>query len=418
HVGLHSLRACEGAMREWLQAVMRCVFAAVIGALQAAAPAASLASPPPAVLEYRHHMFDPPIMTLANRTIELMFDTARIDASGVRWDLPRRPRALDFTYTFQGKVHRAEDVLEDTQTDALLIIKSGVIVTETYLNRSDEHSHFMSYSMAKSLNSVMLGFALQDGLIASVSDPVLKYAPELKGTAYDGATLRDVLRMRSGSDWDDDFFRPGPAKDINERAFMRGERRFVSAASDSRRAHPPGEFFNYNTVDAAVIGLVIERAVGEPISRYMQKRLWEPAGMETYAFYVLDGPPGVGREFTGGGFNAVLRDYGRLGLLMLQGGAANGHRLLSPEWVKESTTQTATPTETHDPDLGYGYFWWTVAGTRAFTALGGEGQFIFVDPDTATVIVKFSHSPVGAAFARSEAEAIAFFKATSTWQAR
>ena len=398
--------------------VSKSLGAAVLGAgLLLIFPEVAASDPPSAaILDYRHHMFDPPVMTLANRTIELMFDTVKVPAGTRRWTLPDDSRPLDFTYEFDGKVHRAADVLEDTYTDALLIIKDGVIVNETYLNRTDPGTHFMSYSMAKTLNSVMVGFAIQDGHIGAVTDQVTKYVPELKGSAYDGATLRDVLRMRSGSDWSDNFFREGPAKDINERAFMRNEVRFVTPAFSSRRAHPPGAVFNYNTVDAAVIGLVLERAVGYPISRYMAERLWEPAGMENYGFYVLDGPPGIGREFTGGGFNAVLRDYGRLALMMAQGGAANGSQLLSAEWIKESTAATASPADTGDADLGYAYFWWTLPGTDAYTALGGEGQFIFVDPATHTAVVKFSHSPVGPTFQRTKAETIAFLKAASLWR--
>jgi CubicO group peptidase (beta-lactamase class C family) len=290
-------------------------------------PVIGWSAPPPAVLEYRHHMFDPPVRVLANRTIELMFDTVRVEPGSRTWKLARKPAALDFTYEFEGKAHQAGDVLEKTHTDAMLIVKNGVIVYENYLNLAHERSHFMSYSMAKSLNAVMMGFAIQDGYVKSVSEPITSYLPELKGTAYDGTTLQDVLQMRSGTDWNDNFFQPGPAKDINELAFMRGEARFVSAASWPKRAHAPGEVFNYNTVDAALIGLVVERASKRPISQYMSERLWKPAGMESYGFYLLDGPPGEGREFTGGGFNAVLRDYGRIGQMMLQQGVANGRKL-------------------------------------------------------------------------------------------
>lgn len=379
-------------------------------------PVIGWTGPPPAVLEYRHHMFDPPVRSLANRTIELMFDTVRVEPGSGTWKLPARPAALDFTYPFEGKAHQASDVLENTYTDALLIIKNGVVVYENYLNRADERTHFMSYSMAKSLNSIMMGFALQDGYVKSVTEPITHYAPELAGTAYDGATLRDVLQMRSGTEWDDNFFQPGSAKDINELAFMRGAARFVSAASWPKRAHAPGEVFNYNTVDAALIGLVIERAAKRPISRYMAERLWKPAGMESYGLYVLDGPPGEGREFTGGGFNAVLRDYGRIGLMMAQQGVANGRQLLSSAWVKESTTAPSQPSGRPERDLGYAYLWWTFDDSRAYTALGGEGQFVFVDPETQTVIVKLSHAPVGPDGQRISAETYAFFKAASTWR--
>jgi CubicO group peptidase (beta-lactamase class C family) len=222
--------------------------------------------------------------------------------------------------------------------------------------------------------------------------------------------------MRSGSDWNDNFFQPGPAKDINEQAFIRGEARFVSAAAWAKRAHAPGAVFNYNTVDAALIGSIIERASKRSISQYMSERLWKPAGMESYAFYVLDGPPGEGREFTGGGFNAVLRDYGRIGLMMLQNGVANRRQLLPSSWVAESTTPPAQASGRPEQGLGYAYFWWTLDGSKAYTALGGEGQYLFVDPQTQTVIVKLSHAPVGPAGRQVSAEALAFLKAASSWR--
>jgi CubicO group peptidase (beta-lactamase class C family) len=390
---------------------IRLFFRSWFASLTMIAGVSAYAAPPPAVLEYRHHMFDVPIMTLANRTTELMFDTARVEPGRRSSELPKKLRPLDFTYEFEGVSHSASEALERTNTDAFLIIRDGSIVNETYLNRTNEHTHFMSYSMAKSFNSLMLGIALRDGKVSSVTDPITKYVPEVAGTAYDGATLRDVLQMRSGSDWNDNFFQPGPAKDINEQAFMRNEVRYVTAAYSAKRAHAPGTVFNYNTVDAALIGLVIERAVGQPISRYMSERLWKPAGMESYGFYVLDGPPGVGREFTGGGFNAVLRDYGRIGQLMLDGGTSGRKRIVASEWITESTAPAPGPDAMPALSLGYAYFWWTLNGTRAFAALGGEGQIILVDPPSRTVIVKLSHVPVGPEGARIQAETFAFLKA-------
>jgi CubicO group peptidase (beta-lactamase class C family) len=198
-------------------------------------PVLAAAEPPRAILEYRHHMFDPSIMTLANRTIELMFDTVKVEPGPQAWKLPLKHQPLDFTYEFEGKTYRGADALENTYTDALLIIKNGTIVHEAYRNRAHEHTHFMSYSMAKTLNSIMIGFALRDGYVTSTQDSVLQYVPELKGTAYDGASLRDILQMRSGTDWNDNFFQPGPAQDINEQAYMRGEARYVSAAFWAKR---------------------------------------------------------------------------------------------------------------------------------------------------------------------------------------
>jgi CubicO group peptidase (beta-lactamase class C family) len=141
--------------------------------------------------------------------------------------------------------------------------------------------------------------------------------------------------------------------------------------------------------------------------------------METYAFYVIDGPPGVGREFSGGGFNAVLRDYGRVGLMMLNKGRANGHQILPASYVAESTTaSTTSDAETKVAHLGYAYFWWPVLNSRAYIALGGEDQFIYVDPARKTVVVKMSHGPVGPDAEAQEQETLSFLDAASRWKLR
>ena len=369
---------------------------------------------------YRLHMFDEPFRSLANRTIELMFDTARVDNGPDRSVLPEAKAKLDFTYQFKGIQHPAEDVLGDTDADALLIIKDGKIVYERYLNRADAKAHFNSYSMAKSFNSILVGLAIADGHIRSVLDPVEKYVPELRKSGYGGTTIRDLLEMRSGVEWDDNFFAEGStARKAHVAAWVDGSQRYTDFAVSAKRAHPPGAVFNYDTMDAAVVGLIVERAVKMPISRYLSERLWKPAGMEAYAFYVIDGPPGIGREFSGGGFNAVLRDYGRVGLMMLNNGRANGHQILPASFVAESTTaSTTSDAETKVAHLGYAYFWWPILNSRAYIALGGEDQFIYVDPASKTVVVKMSHGPVGPAAEAQEQETLSFLDAASRWKLR
>jgi CubicO group peptidase (beta-lactamase class C family) len=369
---------------------------------------------------YRLHMFDAPFRSLANRTIELMFDTARVENGPDRSVLPEAKAKLDFTYQFNGVQHPAEDVLEDTDTDGLLIIKDGKIVYERYLDRADAKTHFNSYSMAKSFNSILVGLAIADGHIQSVLDPIEKYVPELKNSGYGGTMIKDLLEMRSGVDWDDNFFAEGStSRKAHLAAWVEASARYTDFVASAKRAHPPGTVFNYDTMDAAVVGLVLERAVKTPISRYLSERLWKPAGMEAYAFYVIDGPPGIGREFSGGGFNAVLRDYGRVGLMMLNGGRANGHQILPASYVAESTTaSTTSDAETKVAHLGYAYFWWPVLNSRAYIALGGEDQFIYVDPASKTVVVKMSHGPVGPDAEGQEQETLSFLDAASRWKLR
>ena len=393
-------------------------FALLIFVAGSISPETTRAQTSKTIENYRLHMFDEPFRSLANRTIELMFDTSRVESAKSTWILSNSAVDLDFTYEFGGTRHQAEEVLEDTDTDALLVIKNNKIMYERYLNRADAATHFNSYSMAKSVNSIMVGLALADGRIQSVLDPVVKYVPELRASGYDGTTIQNLLEMRSGVDWDDNFFKEGTTgRKAHVAAWVEARARYTDAARETKRAHPPGSTFNYNTMDAAIIGLVVERAVKMPVSKYLSERLWKPVGMESYGFYVIDGPPGVGREFTGGGFNAVLRDYGRIGLMMLNQGRVNGRQILPSSYIAESTRpSTNSDTETGEPHLGYAYFWWPILNSQAFTALGGEGQFIYVDPASKTVVVKLSHGPVGPAAQAVEQETLSFLAAVSRWE--
>lgn len=369
------------------------------------------------VKKYRERMFDEAIRSLANRTMDLMFNTAPVEAGDSALELPVRTAPLNFTYEANGKVHEASDVIENTFVDGLLIIKNGTIVYEGNFNRSTAESRYNSYSMAKSINAVMVGLAVKEGLIGSVTDQVTKYLPELKGTGYDGASIRDLMEMRSGIAWDENFFSPGtPSYDAHVASWVEERARYTDAALITKREHKPGTYNRYNSLDAAVAGWVVERATGMPVSKYLSTRLWKPAGMQADAFYVIDGAPGVGREFTAGGFNALLRDYGRLGLLMLNNGHAKGKAFFPDNFVTNLRKDITDKSE--DDNLGYGWFWWTIDGTQAYSAIGGEGQYIFVDPQTKTVVIKMSHGPVGPDAEPVGREELAFLKAASKWDGK
>ncbi|MEO6378808.1 MAG: serine hydrolase [Caulobacteraceae bacterium] len=398
-----------------IRTVTRFVLAgATLLAASAASFSQGMAQPSPAVREYRMHMFDPPVTTLANRTAELMFDTRTVAAGAHPSPLPASLKPLAFDYNFEGKSLPAAAFAERTMTDALLVIKDGRLVHEAYFNRTNDKTRFMSYSMGKSFNSIMAGVAIADGKIGSVNDPILKYMPELKGTGYDGLTLKHLLWMRTGVDWNDNFFMPGRARDAHVAAFVDNKQRYVAAAAGMKRTRPPGQQFNYNSIEAALVGEIVSRATGRTLASYLSDKVWKPAGMERDAFYVLDGPPDVGKEFTAGAFNATLRDYGRVGLMMMNEGRANGRQIVPAAWVKESSTP-GPGSARDDSNTGYAYLWWTVQGERAYTMLGGEGQFVYVDPEHRTVIVKLSHIPVGVEGAKATSETWAFLKAAAAW---
>lgn len=375
---------------------------------------------PVALQEARRHMLDAPLNTLTFRSMEQLFSIREVSRGGPAWPLPRRDSDLNFQYSLQGRSYTPAQFLDRTYTNALLILKHGRIVYENYRNQSNDHTRFISFSMAKSITSLLIGIAVSDGHIHSIDDRIETYIPELKGSGYEGVTIRQVMRMRSGVAYDEryDFGVHSQAQQVFEDAIVQNVKRFADLAPSLHRTVPPGERFNYSTMDTAVLGWMLERAVKQPISTYMTEKLWEPAGMESDGFWIADGPPGTGRSLSGMGFNAVARDYARIGQLMLQKGRVGGKQIVPSEWVDLSTASTPIemPKGAAQPPiaLGYGYQWWTLHGTGSYTALGLQGQFIYVDPATDTVVVKLSYFPPGND-AELIDESLTFFRAVSAW---
>jgi CubicO group peptidase (beta-lactamase class C family) len=358
-------------------------------------------------------MLDSDVNSLMFRSMDELFTTRSVPRAGAVWNLPRSDRPLDFSYSWQGQTLQADAILERTYTNALLVLKDGRIVSETYRNGSNEHTRFIGWSMTKSITSVLIGCALTEGRIDALDTPIARYLPELAEGGYAGASILDVMEMRSGVDYEEryDFENPGTAATNHIVALVRNTARFADAAKTLRSIHRPGEHFQYKTIDTAVLGWLVERVTGSSVAAYTARCLWEPLGAESDGFYIMDGAPGVGREFSGAGFNATLRDYARFGQMMLDGGVAHGHRIVPEDWVRRST-QPRHPEDTRRG--GYGLQWWTIGSSDAYSAIGLQGQYIYVDPALRTVVVKLSYFPPGDNSAL-DAETLAFMAAASAW---
>ena len=369
---------------------------------------------PVTVQNLRWVMLDQPFSSLAFRSMDRLFTTRSVPRAGQPWVLPQANHALDLSYEFEGRTYSAQEGIERTYTNAIIVLKDGQVVYEAYRNNSTPADRFMGWSATKSLVSIMVGIALEQGLIASLDDPVDRYLPELVDGGYRGVTVRQVLEMRSGVDYEEryDFANPGAAASNHIGALVQNRVRFADAARTIGRKAQPGTLFEYKTLDTAVLGLLVERVSGMTLSAFMARNLWEPLGAEADGFFIMDGQPGTGREFSGAGYNATLRDFARVGQMMLDGGVANGHRIVSADWVALSTRPTEPVAE---PQLGYGMQWWTM-GDHAYSAIGLQGQYIFVDPATRTVVVKLSYFPPQDEHIYLEAQAL--LRALSAWQPR
>jgi CubicO group peptidase (beta-lactamase class C family) len=369
---------------------------------------------PVAVQILRWEMLEGGVNSLTFRSMDALFDTRTVARAGPVWRLPRRDQALDFTYEWQGQTLSAEDFLERTYTNALLVMKDGQIVSEIYRNNSNADTRFIGWSMTKSFTSVLIGCALADGSIDSLDTPISDYLPELEDSGYEGVSIRHVLQMRSGVEYEEryDFGNPGVAATNHITALVRNTARFADVARTLPRIREPGELFQYKTIDSAVLGWLVERVTGGSVAAYTASCLWEPLGAESDGYYIMDGAPGIGREFSGAGFNATLRDFARFGQMMLDGGVADGRRIVSEAWVQKSTRPGEQP---DGQPGGYGLQWWMMGTDGAYAAIGLQGQYIYIDPRSRTVIVKLSYFPPGDN--RAEGETRAFFAAASAWQA-
>jgi CubicO group peptidase (beta-lactamase class C family) len=246
---------------------------------------------------------------------------------------------------------------------------------------------------------MLVGIALGEHKIASLDDPAEKYVPELKGSGYEGVTIRQILQMRSGVDYQEryDFgAHPSFAGHLHQDAIVLNKMRFAAGALETKRANAPGSTFNYSTLNTMVLGWILENATGQKLEDYTRDKLWGPLGAQADAFWIADGPPGKGRALNGMGFNATLRDFGRLGLLMLHGGKRGDAQVVPAGWLKQATTMlpTGIPKGAGGGFPGYGYQIWQVDDEPgAFCAVGLAGQYIYVSPATDTVIVKLSYYP-------------------------
>lgn len=297
--------------------------------------------------------------------------------------LPRKEQDFsEFRYQVDGKQYTVDDFMREAHVGGLLVLKDGAITLERYGLGNTEDSLWVSFSMAKSVTSMLLGAAIQDGYIRSVDDKVTDYLPLLRNTSYADATLKNVLQMASGTQWNENYTDPNndvfnyPSSNVVELL------NFLGAKSQLSK---PGTTFNYNTGETDLVGAIVRAAIGNNLSTYLETKIWQPFGMESDANWATHGYGGGERG--GCCINANLRDYGRLGLFAMNGGVlADGTKVLPTNWMQEATRPSPA-------NAGYGYLWW-LNGEGVFRASGIYGQGIYINPEQELVIVVLSAWPV------------------------
>lgn len=302
-------------------------------------------------------------------------------AQGEQTDLP-------LSFEFEGGQYSSEEFIMDSRTTGLIVIQNDSIIFENYYLGNTAETRNISWSMAKSYISALMGIAVEEGHITSVMQTVDEYAPVLKGSGYEGVTIKDVLQMSTGVGFNEDY--GDMTSDINRwgMGFATGASQDKFATTLEREVEP-GTVNHYVSINTHVLGMVITAATGRTITDYMQEKLWTPMGMEHDAYWLIDGS---GMEMVLGGLNATLRDFAKIGSLFLHKGNWNGSQIVPTDWVRVSTTPDAPHLMPGgDGYFGYGYQWWIPPGDEGeFMAMGVYNQNIYINPTTKTVIAKLS----------------------------
>jgi CubicO group peptidase (beta-lactamase class C family) len=305
--------------------------------------------------------------------------------------LPPAAQPAAISYRYRNIRYTLAEYLERQRATGLLVLKNGEIVAEHYRYGRKDDARFLSFSMAKSVTALLVGQAQARGLIASLDDPAEKYVKALAGSPYGAATIRQLLRMSSGLsfteryDGSDDIARlsragagaPGAGTPLDV------------LRSITARHSPAGEKFVYASAETDVLGRVLAAASGKTVAELTSEWLWKPLGAEHEAFWRIAAD---GQEQSYGAFNASLRDWGRLGLLLANGGKAGGQQVLPLDYLLDASDPARQPQafkpRKATPYFGYGYqFWLLPMKERSFAMQGIHGQGVYVQPSSGLVLV-------------------------------
>lgn len=337
----------------------------------------------------------PDIQVNTFRNIDRLFPTRVVKHGSSMYPLPLSDDPLtSLSFSSQGEDYDLYDYLSLNRISGLLAIKDGQIVYETYQLGNDEKSRWMSMSVVKSMTAMLVGAAIKDGLIKSIDDSVTDYVSELKGSAYEGVSVRNLLQMASGVNWNETYTDPtSDRRELLESQIAQEPGGMLDVMSRLPRAAEPGTRWNYSTGETQVVAALVVAATQQSLADYLSEKIWAKFGMESDATWWLESADGL--EVGGSGLSATLRDYGRFGLFLLNGGVAGGDEVLPNGWIEDASS----PKMVGETQVNYGYMLWPVPdsmGTThegAYEARGIFGQQIYINPRENVVITIWSARP-------------------------
>ena len=309
-----------------------------------------------------------------------------IDPSDKPIALPVASEKMPAEIMYKGTSLAFNEFLKQTDTNAFLVIRNGVMTYEWYKDGVSQSTQLPSYSVAKTMTSIMIGQLINQGKIKE-SDKFVDYFPNLKaGSSFDLVTIQQLLDMQAGVGVSDNY-PSGPSGWGVAIAQMYATTDLDWFLKNNRKmAFEPGSKSEYMSVDTQMLGMIIKKVTGKRVSDYFSKNVWQAVGAKYPATWNVDRIGGTEKTFCC--FNASAIDYGRVGMLFLNGGYAGPTKVIDNNWLK----RLSTPVTTLDRNWGYGAQVWHPYPNTSL-ALGLHGQFIFINPATRTVIVKLSDNP-------------------------
>ncbi|MDG2347560.1 MAG: serine hydrolase [SAR86 cluster bacterium] len=338
------------------------------------------------------HLFDQDKIVNNFINMDKVFPSKPIKASSNPHIFNARTFDLPEFYELEGKQHNLEEALDYFKSDGLIVLHNGDLIYENYWQGNSQNQPHISWSVAKSFLSALVGIAYHDGLIEDLNDPITKYLEDFQDTGYANIPIKDILQMSSGIIFNEDY--ADYNSDINKfaRALAQGTsmRDFAKKLENGKE---PGTFNHYVSIDTQMLAMLLEEVTGKTVSQNLEEKIWTKIGMENDAYYMVDD---TGMEWALGGLNATLRDYAKFGLLYLNKGAWNGKQIVPEDWVNTSHSLKEPHLQPGDNELssntwGYGYQWWVPGFPETdYLAAGIYNQYIYIDPITNVVIAKTS----------------------------
>lgn len=309
-----------------------------------------------------------------------LFENRKIEA------LNPKPWPISKDYNTGKLPTSIENSFREIDVHAFVVIKNDTLIHEQYWDHFSDTSHTNSFSMGKTYTAILLGFAIQDGYINSINEPVSTYIPEFKNDWRSKITLQHLVTMSSGIDFDESYLNPFsyPAEGYYGSDLLTASTRY------DKMATPPGTVFKYLSGNTTLLGYCISKAIKKPLSAYLSEKVWNPLNCEYHAYWSLDKKDGLEKTFCC--INSNAKDFARMGKLFLHKGNWDGKQLLDSNYVKASIVPFDCKEEDGSNNHTYGYSWWLTQykGMDVFYMQGMLGQFNICIPEKKLIITRLS----------------------------